>query len=77
MREARKFQWLPANGQRHAVPGGRVALGEEITTLVGEKVTVPSQRRDSDAWLWPTCIECYDAAKDCTHVSLARLHGHR
>jgi hypothetical protein len=75
--QARTFQWLPANGKRHAVPGGRVTPGDEITTLVGEQVTVPKQRSDSDAWTWPTCVKCYDEAKNCTHVSLVGLHGHQ
>lgn len=74
---ARTFQWWPAEGKRHALPGGRIKLGDEITTLANEHVTVPNQRPDSDAWTWPTCIGCYNAAKECTHVSLAGLHGHR
>ena len=75
--QARTYQWLPANGKRHAVPGGKVEPGEEITTLADEQVTVPNQRPDSDAWMWPTCLECYDEAKKCTHVSLAGLHAYR
>lgn len=75
--QARTFQWYPAEGKRHALPGGRVSLGEEITTLAKEHVTVPNQRPGSDAWTWPTCVACYDEAKNCTHVSLAGLRDHR
>lgn len=73
--ESRTFRWLPAGGRRHAVPGGRVTPGEEITTLFGELVTVPTQRLEptSPEWMWPTCVGCWDEAKKCTHVSLAGL----
>ncbi|MFC0434403.1 zinc finger protein [Kutzneria buriramensis] len=71
--ETRTFRWLPACGKRHAVPGGRVEPGEEITTLVGERVTVPLQRLGSTEWTWPTCVGCWDEAKKCTHISLAGL----
>jgi hypothetical protein len=71
--EVRTFRWLPANGKRHAVPGGRVTPGAQITTLVGEEVTVPTQRLGSTEWTWPTCRDCYNEAKKCTHVSLSGL----
>jgi hypothetical protein len=71
--ETRTYRWLPAGGRRHAVPGDRVKPGEEITTLVGERVTVPLQRLGSTEWTWPTCVGCWDEAKKCTHVSLAGL----
>ena len=71
--EIRTYRWLPADGKRHAVPGGRVKPGEEITTLVGERVTVPTQRLGSTEWTWPTCRACWDEAKKCTHFSLAGL----
>jgi hypothetical protein len=76
--EIRTFRWLPAGGKRHAVPGSRVVPGQEITTLVGERVTVPTQRLGSTEWTWPTCRDCWDEAKKCTHFSLAALgvrHG--
>ena len=73
MSEVRTYRWLPASGKRHAVPGGRATPGEEITTLVGERVTVPTQRLGSTEWTWPTCRDCYDEAKKCTHISLAAL----
>ena len=71
--KARTYRWLPADGMRHAVPGGRITPGEQITTLIDEIVTVPTQRLGADEWAWPTCAGCWDAAKDCTHVSLASL----
>lgn len=71
--EARTYQWFPAEGMRHAVPGGRVAPGAEIVTLIGEHVTVPTQRLGSTEWTWPTCVGCWDEAKKCTHVSLVSL----
>jgi hypothetical protein len=74
--QMRTFQWLPADGKRHAVPGGKVTRGAEIETLVGEAVTVPTQRLGETEWQWPTCKACWDAAKDCIHVSLSGL-GYR
>jgi hypothetical protein len=71
--EIRTYRWLPADGKRHAVPGGQVEPGEEIRTLVGESVTVPAQRLGSTEWTWPTCVPCWDEAKGCTHISLVAL----
>ncbi|WP_442912733.1 zinc finger protein [Kutzneria sp. CA-103260] len=71
--EIRTYRWLPADGRRHAVPAGPVGPGNEITTLIGERVTVPTQRLGSTEWTWPTCEGCWDEAKKCTHVALAGL----
>ncbi|MFI9383887.1 zinc finger protein [Kutzneria sp. NPDC052558] len=71
--EIRTYRWQPADGKRHAVPGGRVKPGEQVTTLVGERVTVPTQRLGPTEWTWPTCVRCWDEAKTCTHISLAGL----
>ncbi|WP_211762673.1 zinc finger protein [Kutzneria sp. CA-103260] len=73
----RTYRWLPADGKRHAVPGGRVVPGDEIATLVGERVTVPTQRLGPTEWTWPTCLDCWNEAKKCTHVSLAGLAVHQ
>lgn len=71
--EVRTYRWLPAGGKRHAIPGDQVEPGEEVTTLVGERVTVPTQRLGSTEWTWPTCRDCWDEAKKCTHISVAGL----
>lgn len=61
--DAPKFYWWPAHRERHAFWGNRIepAAGSTGATLCGEPVTFRELVRD--AWLWPSCQECWDTAK--------------
>ena len=64
------FRWQPGEGQRHATlcarPRGGFPPETRIKTLCGETVTVDN----SDlAWLWTTCPECNQVARDLANSS--------
>lgn len=61
--------WVPAEQVRHASTaakskGSDYPTGTEVKTLCGLNVIAVN----SDvAWLWPTCANCYTAAREKTN----------
>lgn len=53
-----RYRWLPAEGQRHAVPND-LYPGLPGRTLCGVAVTVPCEPIPKvPNWLWPECPSC-------------------
>lgn len=57
------FYWWPVEHRRHAIAGRRPAAPSGTTgqSLCGKEITLPED--DRYTWLWPSCAECWDAAK--------------
>ncbi|NHD18118.1 MULTISPECIES: zinc finger protein [Actinopolyspora] len=65
------FTWVPAAWQRHASrdpvppPAAEFPQGVLVSTLCGQELTSASGEL---AWLWGTCPECDDAAREIVGV---------
>lgn len=57
------FYWWPVQSRRHAVAGRRphTPTGSAGRTLCGHDLVLPAD--DKYTWLWPSCPDCWDAAK--------------
>lgn len=55
----RRFRWLPAVKQRHAIADVFPFWGEK-TTLCGLPVVIDHELT-KDEWTWPTCQSCQAA----------------
>lgn len=68
-----KHHWQPAEQLRHAIagplPGGRQhGEGEQLVTLCDRSVISAASTELN--WLWPTCEECMEVAKERVGVSV-------
>ncbi|WP_253780607.1 zinc finger protein [Goodfellowiella coeruleoviolacea] len=71
----RTFRWLPVDERRHAIPGDVHGHGAPVTTLCGHETTIPDHEPTKYEWLWKTCWDCYEKARDFVHIGLAPLPG--
>ncbi|WP_043719125.1 zinc finger protein [Kutzneria sp. 744] len=58
-----RFAWQPADGRRHCYPDEQLlAWGTHVMALCGKGMA--AKRVPREQWLWPTCHDCAEQARE-------------